>query len=155
VGKSSLINSLVGRKDLARTSKTPGRTRVINFFNVRDRWLFVDLPGYGFAKVSMKTRREWERTIEEFFSEKDDLKLTVMVVDCRHEPGELDRLMQAKLEDSGIPYQIVAMKADKLSRTRLQKAVDRIQLVFRCNVIPYSAATGLGKKELWQVVERI
>jgi len=155
VGKSSLINSLVGRKGLARVSNTPGRTRVINFFNVEDRWMFVDLPGYGYAKVSQETRRQWKPMIEEFLSEGENLRLAIMVVDCRREPSDLDNMMQSQFEHLDIPYQIVATKSDKLSRAQLNRSLEGLEKVFKSNVIPYSAATGMGKKELWHILERI
>ena len=155
VGKSSLINNLVGRKGLARTSATPGRTQVINFFNVNDRWIFTDLPGYGFAKAPAHIRASWGRMVEEFLREDENLKLTVMIVDARHEPTELDRVMKQWLEQFSIPFQVVATKVDKLSSHQLQKSLNRMKNVFNCGVIPYSAATGMGKKELWRILERI
>jgi GTP-binding protein len=155
VGKSSLINSLLGRKGVARTSSTPGRTQLINFFNVDDRWVFVDLPGYGFAKVPEKIRDRWGPMIEEFLGEEEKLKLTVMIVDARREPTELDLVMKQWLDEFEVPYQIVATKADKLSANRLRGSLNRIEEGFSSSVVPYSAATGTGKKELWRVIERI
>jgi GTP-binding protein len=155
VGKSSLINSLLGRKGLARTSATPGRTQLINFFNVDDRWVFVDLPGYGWAKVPARIRERWGPMIEEFLREGEELKLTVMIVDARRESTELDLMMKQWLDEFEIPCQIVATKADKLSSNKLQGSLKRIEEGFNCNVVPYSSATGIGKKELWRVLERI
>ncbi|MEE8348347.1 MAG: ribosome biogenesis GTP-binding protein YihA/YsxC [Acidobacteriota bacterium] len=155
VGKSSLINSLLGRKRLARTSATPGRTQLINFFNVDTRWVFVDLPGYGFAKVPARIRDLWGPMIEEFLREEENLKLTVMIIDARREPTELDLMMQHWLDEFDVPFQIVATKADKLSANRLQESLKRIERGFGSSVVPYSAATGIGKKELWRVLERI
>ena len=155
VGKSSLINSLLGKKGLARTSATPGRTQLINFFNVDDRWVFVDLPGYGFAKVPARIRDRWGPMIEEFLREEQGLKLTVMIVDARREPTELDRMMRQWLEEFDVSYQIVATKADKLSSNQLQGSLSRIEKGFSSSVVPYSAATGIGKKDLWRILERI
>jgi GTP-binding protein len=155
VGKSSLINSLVGKKGLARTSSSPGRTQVINFFNVEDQWIFVDLPGYGFAKAPKSVRVRWGRMVEEFLREDEDLKLTVMMVDARREPTDLDLVMKEWLEQFSIPYQVVATKVDKLSSNKLRKSLNQIESVFNCSVLPYSAATGMGKKELWRILERI
>ena len=155
VGKSSLINSLLGKKGLARTSATPGRTQLINFFNVDDRWVFVDLPGYGFAKVPARIRDRWGPMIEEFLREEEDLKLTVMIVDARREPTDLDRVMKQWLEEFDVFYQIVATKADKLSSNQLQGSLSRMKTGFKSSVVPYSSATGLGKKDLWRVLERI
>lgn len=155
VGKSSLINSLLGRKGLARTSATPGRTQLINFFNVDARWVFVDLPGYGWAKVPVRIREQWGPMIEEFLREEEELKLTVMIVDARREATELDLMMKQWLDEFEIPCQIVATKSDKLSSNQLQGALSRIEKGFNCHVVPYSAATGVGKNELWRVLERI
>ena len=155
VGKSSLINSLLGKKGLARTSATPGRTQLINFFNVDDRWVFVDLPGYGFAKVPARIRDRWGPMIEEFLREEQGLKLTVMIVDARREPTELDRMMRQWLDEFDVSYQIVATKADKLSSNQLQGSLSRIEKGFSSSVVPYSAATGIGKKDLWRILERI
>ena len=155
VGKSSLINNLVGKKGLARTSSSPGRTQVINFFSVENRWVFVDLPGYGYAKAPKSVRVRWGHMVEEFLREDENLKLTVMMVDARREPTDLDRVMQEWLEQFSIPYQVVATKVDKLSSNKLQKSLNQIEDVFNCSVLPYSAATGTGKKELWRILERI
>lgn len=155
VGKSSLINSLLGKKGLARTSATPGRTQLINFFNVDGRWIFVDLPGYGFAKVPRKIRDSWGLMVEEFLREGNDLKLTVTIVDARRKPTVPDLMMKKWLDEFDIPCQIVANKADKLSSNQLQRSLDQIEEGFNCSVVPYSAATGMGKKELWRVLERV
>ena len=140
---------------MARISSTPGRTQLINFFNVDGRWVFVDLPGYGFAKVPARIRDRWGPMIEEFLKEKEHLELTVMIVDARREPTELDLMMKQWLDEFDVPYQIVATKADKLSANQLQGSLSRIEKGFSCRVVPYSAATGIGKKELWRVLERI
>ena len=155
VGKSSLINNLVGRKKLARTSSTPGRTQVINFFKVEDKWIFVDLPGYGFAKVAKQEKARWGPMVEEFLTEDRRLKLVVMIIDARREPTAIDLVMKEWLDECGIPHLVVATKADKLSSRQLQKSVIPIQDAFSCRVIPYSAATGMGKQGLWQVFKRI
>ena len=155
VGKSSLINDLVGKKRLAWTSATPGRTQVINFFNVNGKWIFVDLPGYGFAKAPKRIRAKWGPMIEEFLKEDDNLSLVVMIVDTRREPTQLDLLMKHWLEEYEIPHQLIATKVDKLSSRQLPKSLLRIEEVFNCGVIPYSAATGTGRKKLWQTLERI
>ncbi len=140
---------------MARTSSTPGRTQLINFFNVDGRWVFVDLPGYGFAKAPAEVRDRWGPMIEEFLQEEEDLKLTVMIIDARREPTKLDLMMKQWLEEFDVPYQIVATKSDKLSSNRLQGSLRTIEKSFKSRVVPYSAATGVGKKELWRVLERI
>jgi len=155
VGKSSLINDLVGRKKLARTSSTPGRTQIINFFNVEDKWIFVDLPGYGFAKVAREKKAHWGPMIEECLTEDKRIRLVVMIVDVRRKPTAIDLVMKEWLDESEIPYLVVATKSDKLSSQQLHKSVIPIQDAFSCSVIPYSAATGMGKGKLWQVFKRI
>ncbi len=155
MGKSSLINSLVGQKGLARCSSTPGRTQVINFFNVQNKWIFVDLPGYGFARAPASVRARWGPMIEEFLTEDAQLALCVMIVDVRHKPTALDIVMKTWLERYGVPHQVVATKVDKLSSNQLRKCLPRIENVLNCRLIPYSAATGVGKEQLWRVLERI
>lgn len=156
VGKSSLINSLVGRKKLARTSSSPGRTRLINFFLVDSKWLFVDLPGYGYAKVSRSERERWGPMVEEYLRGDQDLKLLILLVDARHKPSNLDQVMREWLEQYGIPHLIVATKADKLSANQLQKSLKRIRETFNADlVLPYSAHTGAGKKELWRIIQEV
>ena len=115
----------------------------------------MDLPGYGYAKAPKSIRVRWGPMVEEFLREDENLKLTVMMVDARREPTDLDRVMQEWLEQFSIPYQVVATKVDKLSSNKLQKSLNQIENVFNCRVLPYSAATGTGKKELWRILERI
>lgn len=153
VGKSSVINSLVGRKNLARISSTPGRTQVINFFNVEDRWTFVDLPGYGYAKVPARVRAQWAPMIEEFLREYETLALVVAVVDSRHAPTELDRQMKQWLEFYRIPFQVVANKVDKLSSNQRRQALRQIGKSLEVpSVIPFSASSGEGRQELWTLI---
>lgn len=154
VGKSSLINSLVGQKKLARTSNSPGRTRLINFFLVDSRWVFVDLPGYGYARVSRQQRSRWGPMIEGYLKTDRNLKCLLLLVDSRHEPSRLDRMMRDWLREHRIPHRVVATKADKLSSNQIRKSMRRIQEILEVNiVIPYSSVTGAGKKELWRLIE--
>jgi GTP-binding protein len=118
-------------------------------------WIFVDLPGYGYAKAPKNVRVRWGNMVEEFLREDENLKLTVMMVDARREPTDLDLVMQEWLDQFSIPYQVVATKVDKLSSNQLQKSLNQIENVFNCSVLPYSAATGMGKKKLWRILERI
>lgn len=156
VGKSSLINSLLGRKKLARTSSTPGRTQAINFFQVDNHWLFVDLPGYGYAKAPRQVKAAWGPMIEEFLSTDDRLKLTVLIVDSRHEPTKLDRIMKEYLVHYGVPFQVVATKCDKVSANQRHKSRSDIQKMLGVeSVVSYSSATGIGKKELWQIIREV
>lgn len=156
VGKSSLINCLVGKKNLARTSSTPGRTQVINFFNIDDRWILVDLPGYGFAKVPVSVREKWAGMIEEFLQGSENLKLTVAIVDARHKPSPLDIQMIEWLEHFQVPYQVVATKVDKLSGNQRQKSLKLVRETLKTDdVIPFSALSGQGKKEIWKILEEL
>ncbi len=153
VGKSSLINSLVGRKGLARISATPGRTRAINFFRVDHRWIFADLPGYGFAKVSKRIRAGWGPMVEEFLKEDEALKLAVLIVDVRRLPSEMDRVMSKWLEYYSIGCQVVATKADKLSMNQCQRSIQQAKKSLQVSqIVPYSATTGLGRNQLWKII---
>jgi GTP-binding protein len=154
VGKSSLINCLVGRKNLARVSSKPGRTQLINFFSVNDRWMLVDLPGYGFAKVPDRVRASWGPMIEEFFTESPHLKLAVLIVDARHPPSDMDRVMATWLRDLRVSCQVTATKVDKVPKSRRRNDLDRIGESLEVpSVIPFSAVTGEGRGRLWEAIE--
>lgn len=156
VGKSSLINSLVGRKGLARTSSQPGRTQALNFFNIDNRWLFVDLPGYGFARVPQRIRDRWGPMIEEFLQSDELLRLGVVVIDARHEPSELDVVMVEYLRRFGVRLQVVATKVDKLSSNRRRQALELARRkLSETSIIPYSSATGEGKRQLWRIIREV
>jgi len=148
VGKSSLLNKLVGRKNLAKTSKTPGRTQLINFFIVNDRFYFVDLPGYGYAKASVKAREEWGKLVDSYLETSENLKGLCFLLDCRRDPNEDDLMMIEWLDAREIEYAIILTKADKLSRNQLNKKIREIEDAFRTRPIPFSVNTGAGKKEL-------
>ena len=150
VGKSSLINSLLQRKGLARTSNTPGRTQSINYFLINDNIYFVDLPGYGYAKVSKSMRKDWGEMAEEYLAESDRLRLCVQLVDVRHKPTALDKQLHEWLVYNEKPYIIVATKADKLSSNQLQKSLTQINNELPgARVIAYSSQTGKGRDALW------
>lgn len=153
VGKSSLINSLLGVKGLARTSSTPGRTTSINFFLINDQFYFVDLPGYGFAKASQEKRRAWGKLIERYLAERKQLVLSILIVDARHEPSPLDLQMNSWLQYYGLPFLVVSTKIDKISaheRRRYEQAARRI---FDTEVIiPYSSITRDGASQVWDVI---
>ena len=155
VGKSSLINSLLGRK-LAVTSKSPGRTRTINFFMINDSFYFVDLPGYGYAKAARKVVSSWGPMIEAYIEGRTNLSAMVHIVDARHQPSEGDRIMQDYLDRLKVPRIVVATKIDKLSRgTRkenLKKIAGTLGLPQSVGVIPFSASAGDGRKDLWNVI---
>ena len=146
IGKSSLLNALTNSRGLARTSSTPGRTQTINFFLVDERIYFVDLPGYGFAKVSKSERDSWKGLIESYLAGRKELKLALMLVDCRIPPTESDRMLKEWLDYHGIPNAVVLMKADKLSRNKLNQALrSSAELLGTKETIAFSAITGLGK----------
>lgn len=150
VGKSSLLNSLLQRRGLARTSNTPGRTQSINFFRINDSFYFVDLPGYGFAKVSKTMRANWGKMAEEYLSIREELVVSIQLVDARHEPSELDQELNDWLLHYRKPHIVVATKTDKLSRNELTKQLKNIsRLLPETQVLAYSAETGRGRDELW------
>jgi len=157
VGKSSLLNSLLGRKGLARTSNTPGRTQSINFFRVNEAFYFVDLPGYGFARVSKATRAGWGKMAEEYLSLREELVLSVHLVDSRHPPTDLDHQLNDWLVDNDKPHLVVATKSDKLSANALSKQIRLIgKSLEGSHVIPHSANTGKGKDLVWaEIVKAI
>ena len=153
VGKSSLINSLLLRKGLARTSNTPGRTQSINFFLINDSFYFADLPGYGYARVSKTMRADWGRMAEEYLAERRELALCIQLIDSRHEPTALDIQLNEWLVHHNKPHVIVATKADKLSRNELQKAVKAARAKLTgADILTYSAVTGMGRDEVWDQI---
>ncbi len=153
VGKSSLLNSLLQRRSLARTSNTPGRTQSINFFHVNGRFCFADLPGYGFAKVPKSMRSEWGRMAEEYLRERQELVLSIHLVDVRHEPTELDRQLHEWLMSQYKPQLIVATKADKLSKNELLRSLSVIEKSLPgVSVLPFSAKTGKGRDAVWNEI---
>lgn len=153
VGKSSLINSLLGRKGLARTSNTPGRTQSINFFLINERFYFVDLPGYGYAKVSKTMRADWGVMAEEYLAGREELKLSIQLIDARHKPTRLDDQLNEWLVFNQKNHIVVATKADKLSTNNLNKSLKEIKATFRkSKIIAYSSTSGLGKDAVWQEI---
>ncbi len=153
VGKSSLINSLLLRKGLARTSNTPGRTQSINFFLINSSFYFADLPGYGYAKVSKTMRSDWGKMAEEYLAERDELALCVQLIDSRHKPSPLDIQLNEWLTFHQKPHIIVATKADKLSRNELHKSLAAARKQFEgVSIIAYSAQSGRGRDELWYTI---
>ena len=146
IGKSSLLNALTNSRGLARTSSTPGRTQTINFFLVDERTYFVDLPGYGYANVSKTTRNSWGRMIETYLTGRKELKLVLMLVDCRIPPTESDRMLKEWLDHHDIPNAVVLTKADKLSKNQLTKALRTSAEILKTKeTIAFSAVTGFGK----------
>ena len=150
VGKSSLINSLLLRKGLARTSNTPGRTQSINFFLINDNFYFTDLPGYGYARVSKVMRADWGKMAEEYLSERRELALCIQLIDSRHKPTALDLQLNEWLVHNGKPYIVAATKTDKLSNNELQKTLKETRKILsNAKIVAYSANTGKGRDELW------
>jgi len=158
VGKSSLINTLVNRKGLARTSHTPGRTQEINFFTVNNRFAFIDLPGYGYAKVPEAIRRQWRPMIETYLRERRTLRLVVLILDIRRDPSEEDRQLIGWLEHYGLPFVIILTKTDKVSRNQLVQRQQRIgedlHLSSATPLVSFSAKTGAGKDRLWREIKK-
>jgi GTP-binding protein len=152
VGKSSLLNAIAGIRGVAKVSKTPGKTRAINFFATDAGFLLVDLPGYGFAKVSKSVREEWGKLVEKYLTKTDWLAGVVHLIDSRHAPTSLDIELNDWLRERGLSYCIALTKVDKLSGNELAKnlahAKQRLTLHERGALIPFSVKTGLGKKEL-------
>ena len=159
VGKSSLINGLVNRKALARTSSQPGKTQTINFYNVNKELYFVDLPGYGYAKVSLKVKEQWGKMIERYLHESQVLKAVFLLIDIRHEPSANDVNMYQWILANGYEPIIIATKADKIKRSQLQKHIKMIKT--ELNVVPgtkvltFSALTKQGKDEILDLIEEI
>ena len=156
VGKSSLINTLVNRRGLVKTSGKPGKTRTINFFDINGTLNMVDLPGYGYAAVSKGMKEEWGGFIEKYLNERQELRLVIQLVDIRHEPTILDVQMYSWLQNSGVPYLLVATKADKIARGKrinhLTIIRKKLALPSGFKVISFSSVNGEGKAEIWNVI---
>lgn len=159
VGKSSLINSLLNRKSLARIASKPGKTREINFYNIDDVVYFVDLPGYGYAKVSKDIKSAWGESIETYLKESKKLKLVILLVDIRHTPSEDDQMMAKWLMDSSLPFIVVATKKDKIPRAkikeRLSDITDSLELDDNTLLVPFSAETKEGREEIMDYIVSI
>jgi GTP-binding protein len=158
VGKSSLINRLCGRKKLARTSGTPGRTQMINFFSINESILFVDLPGYGYAKVPVEIQRKWRPMVNSYLEDNPALKLLVLIIDIRRGPKDEELSLLSWLAENDIPARVVLTKTDKLKRGQIDRErtstaekIDR----GREELILFSAVTGQGKEELWREIRSV
>jgi GTP-binding protein len=158
VGKSSMINALVNRKALARTSGQPGKTQTINFYNVNKELYLVDLPGYGYARIAQTEKEKWGKMIENYLHTSHQLKAVFLLVDIRHEPGTNDRTMYDWICYQGFEPIIIATKLDKIKRSQIQKQVKLIREGLGTKpgtqIIPFSAETKQGRDELWSVIER-
>lgn len=159
VGKSSLINCMVNRKSLARTSSSPGKTRTINFYNIENTLHFVDLPGYGYARASKTEIEKWGKMIEEYLLKREQLKSIILLIDIRHEPSSNDKMMYDWLKHYGYKIIIVATKSDKLKRSQINKHISNIikslSLEKDDMLIPFSSENKNGKNELWDIIENI
>ena len=158
VGKSSLINALMNRKAYARTSSQPGKTQTINFYNINDALYYVDLPGYGYAKVALAAKEKWGKMIERYLRQSPMLKMVFLLVDIRHEPTEDDRQMNLFLRQTGIPFTVIATKADKISRGARQKQlapICRALLVQPWEIICFSSEDRTGREALLARIEEV
>ena len=153
VGKSSLINSLLRTHGLARTSSTPGRTQSLNFFLINDQFSFVDLPGFGYARVPKVIKSTWGEMVTSYLAKRSQLMLSIHIVDSRHEPTNLDLQLHEWLRHTAKPRLIVATKSDKLSNNELRESMGRAKRLFGGdNVLAYSARTGRGREEVWRAI---
>ena len=157
VGKSSLINALMNRKSYARTSQQPGKTQTINYYNINHDLYFVDLPGYGYAQVSVEIRAKWGKMVERYLHTSKQLRLVFLLIDIRHEPSENDCIMYDWIVKNGYEPVIIATKLDKIKRSQVQKQVKAIKQGLQVEkgtlVIPFSAETKQGREEIWSVIE--
>jgi len=158
VGKSSLINALMNRKSLARTSAQPGKTQTINFYNVNEQLYLVDLPGYGYAKVSQEVKQKWGKLIERYLHDSKQLKTVFLLIDIRHEPSANDKMMYDWIVHNGFEPVIIATKLDKINRSQRDKHVKMVKTGLQVRpgtvVIPFSAETKQGRDEIWELIEQ-
>lgn len=158
VGKSSLINGLMNRKSYARTSAQPGKTQTINYYNINEEIYFVDLPGYGYAKVSKNISEKWGKLIEDYLHQSKQLRLVFLLVDIRHEPSANDKLMYDWIVNHGFYPTIIATKLDKIKKSQVAKHLKMLRqglnVVENTPIIPYSAITKQGRDEIWELLEQ-
>ncbi|MBC5687489.1 YihA family ribosome biogenesis GTP-binding protein [Mediterraneibacter sp. NSJ-55] len=157
VGKSSLINALMNRKSYARTSATPGKTQTINFYNINEEVYLVDLPGYGYAKVSEEEKKQWGKLIERYLHEAKQLMAVFLLIDIRHEPSANDKMMYQWIVEQGFAPIIIATKLDKLKKSQVMKHIrmvkEGLSLIPGTKVIPFSSVTKQGREEIWELIE--
>lgn len=158
VGKSTFINSMIGRKNMARTSQQPGKTQTLNFYNIDDQMIFVDVPGYGYAKVSKKQREQFGKMIEKYITQREQLKLVIQLIDIRHNPTEDDILMYDFLKYYDLPVLIIATKEDKIAKGKVQKHLknikDKLELEEGDTIISYSSLNNKNQQVIWDAIER-
>lgn len=159
VGKSSLINGLMNRKSLARTSAQPGKTQTINFYNINECIYLVDLPGYGYAKIAQSEKEKWGKMIENYLHTSKNLKAVFLLIDIRHEPSANDKMMYDWIVHNGYEPIIIATKLDKLKRSQVQKNIKMIKEGLKLRpgstIIPFSAVTKQGREEIWAVIDEL
>ncbi|MCB0726420.1 MAG: ribosome biogenesis GTP-binding protein YihA/YsxC [Ignavibacteria bacterium] len=158
VGKSSLINMICNKKKMAKIGSVPGKTRQLNYFLINEKFYLVDLPGYGYAKVPEQIRAGWRKLVEDYISERSNVKLVFVMIDSRHEPTYLDELMVSWLEYYEIPFAVVLTKSDKISSNKMQKQIYRASKIVNnedlcIDYIPFSIVTGEGKYEILKLIE--
>lgn len=158
VGKSSLINKMISRKSVARTSQQPGKTQTLNFYLINDDLIFVDVPGYGYAKVSKKQREQWGQMIELYLTERKLLRAVILIVDVRHRPTEDDVLMYNWLKHFEIPVIVVATKADKIKKSQhprhLKSVRETLDMDSTDELVLFSSETGMGKDHVWKLIKQ-
>ena len=156
VGKSTFINSMIGRKNMARTSQQPGKTQTLNFFNIDEQLIFVDVPGYGYAKVSKAQREKFGKMIEEYLSQRENLRLVIQLVDLRHNPTEDDVLMYNYLKHFDIPTLVICTKEDKIAKGKVQKHLknikDKLELEPEDSIISYSSIKNNKQQQIWDLI---
>lgn len=159
VGKSSLINALMNRKSYARTSSQPGKTQTINFYNINDMLYFVDLPGYGYAKVAVAVKEKWGKMIERYLKKSEQLKIIFLLIDIRHEPSANDKNMYEWIEYNGFHPIIIATKYDKISRGQKDKHLKMIRNGLgagsETKIIPFSSVSKEGRDEIWELIDSL
>ncbi len=157
VGKSSFVNTMINRKKLARTSSEPGKTRQINFYNIDETFYFVDLPGYGYSKMSKKEQEQVGKFIEEYLFNRKEIALIIFLVDIRHKPTDNDRLMYNYIISSGLPFIILANKADKIAITKVDGAVSDLQKAINpigdITTLPFSSERKIYKDDVWNIID--
>lgn len=159
VGKSSLINALMNRKSLARTSAQPGKTQTINFYNINDALYLVDLPGYGYARVSQESKEQWGKLVERYLHGSKQLQAVFLLIDIRHEPSGNDKQMYEWIVHNGYDPIIIATKLDKINRSQIQKHLKMIRTGLKVKpgtvILPFSASTKQGREEIWEQIEAL
>ena len=159
VGKSSLINGLMNRKSLARTSSQPGKTQTINYYNINDEIYFVDLPGYGYAQANEHVKAQWGKMIEDYLHKSKQLKLVFLLIDIRHAPSENDRIMYDWIRRNGYDPIIIATKLDKIKRSQIQKQLKLIRTGLNVKpgtqILPFSSETKQGRDEIWALIDTL